>query len=128
MKQLYNTPIYLYNRIINSIEKEEKISVIRKRFIISLLFFITSFAGLIFSILLLDHNIEISGFKQIFSLLFLDFNTITIYLKDFLISLLEIFPFYEISLLCVIFLLFFTVSKIFILNFKKILHYNHLKA
>lgn len=127
MKQLYTTPLCLYDKIIESIEKEKDIRRLKKRLVIISLFFILSAGLFTGSILLLRYSVIKSGFQQTFLLLFSDFSIVISSFSNFAMSLLENLPAMEISLLLIITLFFVAVTKILVKSIKKIISINHLK-
>jgi len=88
----------LYDRIINQINREERLMILKRRLILrssGLLLSIFAFIPLTFKLL---SDIAQSGFSQFFSLLFSDFNIIMANIGDYVLSLLELMPALSLSL------------------------------
>jgi len=84
-------PKGLLEKILKRIHREERILVLRKIIIFSVLLF-GSLAGFFPAVKLLLSDFSKSGFINFFSLLFSDFSAIAIYWKSFLMIILETLP------------------------------------
>jgi len=88
----------LYGRIINRINHEEKLMILKRRLILrssGLLLSIFVFIPLAFK---LFSDIVSSGFSQFLSLLFSDFSIVMANIGDYTLSLLELTPALSLSL------------------------------
>lgn len=120
--------IDLYDRVINRINYEHKIQVLKRKILanscglfISLIIFIPALSKLYSEIIQ-------SGLVQFVSLIFTDFKMITLYFNDYILSIIESIP--VMSFFAALFILsiaLFTFSKLFIsfLEMKSLLYLNH---
>lgn len=113
-------PAYLLGKIMERIEKEERILMLKKR----IAFFFTGLfglmTGLIYVFRLAQTTIVESGFSQYFSLLFSDTAIVTNYWQNFFITLLETFPITETAVSLFFILLILQVIKFLAKDFKNI--------
>jgi len=113
----------LYDRIINQINREEKLMILKRRLILSssgLLLSVFAFIPLSFK---LFSDITQSGFSHFFSLLFSDFNIIMANIGDYILSLLELAPVFSLSLfLAALLSALFSIAKLAdsYVDFKKV--------
>jgi hypothetical protein len=120
---LIQPKVDLYDRVINQINKEEKMMILKRRLILrssGLLLSIFAFIPLSFK---LFSDIAQSGFSHFFSLLFSDFNIIMANIGDYVLSLLELMPALSLSLfLAALLSALFSIAKLAdsYVDFKKI--------
>lgn len=84
-------PIGLLEKIMTRIHKEERIFIIKKLVVMSVIFII-SMLGFVPSLQMLLTEASNSGFINFSSLLFSDFSTVTRYWQSFTMILLETLP------------------------------------
>ncbi len=103
----------LYDRIINRINREEKIAILKRRLILQSSGLLLSFLVFIPLALRLYSDIVKSGLVQFFSLLLSDFNIVMINIGDYAMALLESAPIISLSLaLAAILAITFYIAKL----------------
>lgn len=103
----------LYDRVINRINREEKLMILRKKLILESFGLIMSFFIFIPLTLKLLSDIAKSGLMQFLSLLFTDFAIVMANIGDYVLSLLESTPVVSLSLtLATLLVLVFTTAKL----------------
>jgi len=115
-------PAELLQKVINRIEKEERLLVLKKRvfgFFVGLIGLMTA---LIYSFNLAQATILESGFNQYFSLLFSDTAIIVNYWQSFFMTILESFPAAEIAFFLIALSGVLQVVKILIKDLKNIIN------
>ncbi len=124
---LYKTPSDLYQKVLNRIENEKNIAIIKKRLIVSSVVFSIAITCFVFSILFFLTAASQSGFSQMFSLIFSDFNIIPTYFTNFILSLLESLPTFNIILSLLMVLFVSSVSRFLTKDIKNFVIYSHVK-
>lgn len=110
-------PNGLLEKILKRIHKEERLLVLRRTIIFSVLF-VGSLAGFIPSLKMLLADFDQSGFLNFFSLIFSDFPTVATYWKSFAMILLESLPTVSLALFLAIMLTFLQSIKSLTKNIK----------
>ena len=127
LKELYKPSNDLYNNILNRINNEKNIVIIRRKLIFTSIIFVVSISCFVSSVLFFLSAASQSGFSQIFSLMFSDFKIISNYYSSFVVSLLESLPIFNIILfLCMTLFLSF-VTKYLIKEIKDFSFCKHVK-
>ena len=120
------TPIAdLYDRVINRINREEQLVILKRRLILRFTGFIISFPAFIILGWKLLADLAASGLTQFLSLLTSDFNIVMANLSDYIFGLLESAPALSLSLaLAALLALVFNLAKLADSygDFKKIRH------
>ncbi|MCX6723991.1 MAG: hypothetical protein NT155_02315 [Candidatus Staskawiczbacteria bacterium] len=119
-------PIGLLEKILKRIHREERILVIRRVIIFSILL-IGSLLGFIPSLRMLVSDFNQSGFSSFFSLVFSDFSLVSAYWKNFMIILLETLPAASLALFLAVLLIILESIKL-IAKDVKIIKSHHLMA
>jgi hypothetical protein len=88
----------LYDRIINRINNEEKLIILKRKLFLRFFGLFLSVFALVPLIFRLFSDIASSGFTQFLSLLFSDFNIVMADIGDYVLSLLESAPALSLSL------------------------------
>ena len=88
----------LYDRIINQINREEELMILKKRLILQSAGFLLSVIALVPLVLKLISDMANAGFSQFLSLLYSDFSVVMVNIGDYLLSLLELMPALSLSL------------------------------
>jgi hypothetical protein len=103
----------LYDRIINQINREEKLIILRRRLIIEFFGSVLSLFIFIPLTIKLLSDIAKSGLAEFLSLLFSDFGLIMTNIGDYLLTLLESAPVLSLSLaLAALLALVFSLAKL----------------
>jgi hypothetical protein len=96
----------LFNRVINRIQKERRLLILKRRMFIFSLSAVCSAIALIPAFKMVKTGFTESGFMQFFSLLFSDFKIVVAYGQNFILSLLETLPVMSLVILLVVVLVF----------------------
>lgn len=120
-------PEKLFPNIISLIHKEQKLSVIRTRFVIFSITFIGSIIALLPVIQTLKTSLSESGFMNFSSLILSDLEVVINNWQDYSITLLESLPVINIVILLIVLFVLLKSIQYMALNFKKFLHtaFNH---
>lgn len=116
---LVNPPAGLLEKILKHIHREERILVLRKIIVFSVLF-AGSLIGLIPSFRILSADLSQSGFFSFFSLIFSDFSAVMGYWQNFGMILLESLPAVSLALFLAILITFLQSLKSLTKNIKNI--------
>lgn len=119
-------PKGLLEKILKRIHKEERLLVL-KRVIIFSIMFLASLAGLVPSMKILLSDFSKSGFINFSSLMFSDFSTVMTYWQSFAMILLESLPAVSLALFLVVLVILLQSTKSLIKNIK-IIKSHHLLA
>jgi len=117
-------PEGLFDKIMNRIRKEQRLSALRRRLIFSSLGLIASVAVFIPALKVVQRELYQSGFLQFVSLLFSDFEIIIVYWQNFVISLLESIPAMSLTIFFVAIFAFLELLKFWTKDMKIILRQN----
>lgn len=98
-------PTGLLEKCIKRIHKEERILVIKKLSMFSLMF-LASLAGFLPSLKMLLSDFASSGFLNFFSLIFSDFSSVAKYWQSFMMLLLQTLPAISLAVFLAVVLLF----------------------
>ncbi|MFH1427225.1 MAG: hypothetical protein ABIG60_01715, partial [Patescibacteria group bacterium] len=102
----------LYDRVINRINREEKLMILRKKLILESFGLVMSFFVFIPLTLKLLSDITKSGLMQFLSLLITDFSIVMADIGNYVLSLLESMPTLSLSLtLATLLILVFNMAK-----------------
>ncbi|MFA5133753.1 MAG: hypothetical protein WC459_03045 [Patescibacteria group bacterium] len=85
-------PDGLLNKVLSRIKTEEKLAK-RRRFVLFSFIFAGSLAAIFPAFNMLREGLSESGFIQFFSLIFSDFEIVSLYWRNFIWALLETLPF-----------------------------------
>lgn len=103
----------LYDRVINRINREEKLRMLKRRLILRSFGLLLSFFAFIPLSFRLFSNIAESGFSQFLSLLYSDLGIVMANIGDYVLSLLELTPTLSLSLaLAALLALVFYLAKL----------------
>lgn len=127
LKELYKPSEELYNKILNRISNEKSIVAMRKRLIFTSFVFAISISCFVLSVIFFLSAASQSGFSQIFSLIFSDFQIISSYSSSFVLSLLESLPILNIVLFLCMTLFVSFVAKFLTKDIKNLVFYTHAK-
>jgi len=89
----------LYDRIINKINREERLMILRKRLILNFSGLLISFFAFVPLTLKLLSDMAYMGFNQFLSLLFTDFTVVMANVGDYVLGLLESMPMVSLTLM-----------------------------
>ncbi len=121
---LYQPSTDLYDRVINRINREEKLMILRKKLILESFGLVLSFLIFISLSIKLLSDIAKSGLTQFLSLLFTDFAIVMANVGNYVLSLLESTPALSLSLaLAALLALVFYLAKLAdsYMDFKKLI-------
>lgn len=113
----------LFSKIMNRIQKEERILAVKKICVFSLIFVISAIAFFP-AIIFLASEIKNSGFLQFASLAFSDFEIVKTYWQNFALTILETLPALSLALFLAILFTFLQSIKSLLKNIK-IIYYNY---
>jgi len=87
-----NVPEYLLKKVIDRVEQEKRLALLKRRLFLS--FIVFSASSTVFIPLIYWFKLEFnqSGFFEYLSLIYFDFNIVMIYWQDFCLTLLETIP------------------------------------
>jgi ABC-type spermidine/putrescine transport system permease subunit I len=107
---MVNPPAGLLEKILKRIHKEERLLVLRRIFLFSIMLTASLF-GFFPALNLLISDLSQSGFLQFLSLTFSDFSTITMYWRSFTMTLLQTLPAISLALFLAVLLTFLQSIK-----------------
>lgn len=113
------TPADLFQKVLTRLDREVERQARQKRIALAAGFFVMALAVLIPSGLALPGQITTSGLPQFLSLIFSDFSVVVAHYQSFLLSVLEVFPFFSVAFVFLGLLLFVEALRIFAADTKK---------
>jgi len=122
---IINPPKGLLEKILKRIHREERLLVLRRIIIFSVML-AGSLLAFVPVLRILLYNFSQSGFIHFFSLIFSDFSSVATYWQSFAMILLESLPAVSLALFLAVLLIFLQSAKSLIKNIKIIKNSNHL--
>ncbi len=120
-------PADLFARILNKIQRERRVALLRRRIAIFAVGVLSSLIAFVPALKMLEKGVSSSGFAYFLSLIFSDLQVITTYWQSFVMSLLETLPVSSLAAFLTVIFVFLASIRFLIRDARTFVSYSNIK-